>query len=324
VTANIDTRFVHIQPTPEKKGLFERGRNAPIRCVAWDPKSKLIATAGNDKKLRIWDVKKNNEGPSEALVLAPWKDFAHTHMIFGLAWSPSGKEIAVVDDSLSVWKVANGTNRFCQQHHKGNVYAVDWSPDGKFIATAGHDLTLRICDARNGKPLKVFQHDQPVYCVKWSPGGRKIVCGDGDSVVIWDVQAEFRHSGLPNKNLASLSAPGHGGPVFSVDWSPDGCQILSGGKDGHAVVWDAESLGMGHKVKRTHPVFNVSWSPTGNSFLTADDSVVVWDATSGKVNYIFEDHARPESEWTSAAWSDDCRDIASVGYDGSIRVSKSV
>jgi len=57
--------------------------------------------------------------------------------------------------------------------------------------------------------------------------------------------------------------------------------------------------------------------------VTADDEIVVWDVASGKPNWTFEEHSRPESQWSRVAWSPNGERIASTGYDGVIKVSSS-
>jgi len=46
-------------------------------------------------------------------------------------------------------------------------------------------------------------------------------------VQVWDVATR----------KLKLDLPGHGDEVFSVDWSPDGASVASGGKDQVLRLW---------------------------------------------------------------------------------------
>src|SRR5262249_2200619 len=78
---------------------------------------------------------------------------------------------------------------------------------------------------------------------------------------------------------------GHQGPVFGVDFNPDGTGVVSCGNDGAVKIWDART---GKEVRsfRCHPerISGVAWSPDGQHLATAslDKTARVWDAETGK------------------------------------------
>jgi WD40 repeat protein len=72
---------------------------------------------------------------------------------------------------------------------------------------------------------------------------------------------------------------GHSGAVQSVDWSPDGLQIVSAGEDHSARIWDAstgEQVGQVEGHEGT--IWSAAWSPDGSQILTAssDKTARIW------------------------------------------------
>jgi WD40 repeat protein len=88
---------------------------------------------------------------------------------------------------------------------------------------------------------------------------------------------------------------GHADELCCVAFSPDDRWLVTGGLDGHAVVWDVETKRPvlrlaegGHSA----PVRCVAFNPDGRRIATGGDDhkVIVWDAGSGKALRTFVGH----------------------------------
>ncbi|HZT81907.1 MAG TPA: protein kinase, partial [Gemmataceae bacterium] len=176
----------------------------------------------------------------------------------------------------------------------GGSFAVAGSPDPecRYLAASNPaEGWVKVWDARSGRPLLTIPHAG--LGIAFSPDGTRLASADwrlGQSgelvadlpcaVHVWEVAT--------GREAARL--PGHGGPVFSLCFSPDGNRLVTGSADRTAKVWD---LDRGRALvtygRHTSWVESVSFSPDGGQVASAaaDGSVRVWDARTGQERFAF-------------------------------------
>lgn len=77
----------------------------------------------------------------------------------------------------------------------------------------------------------------------------------------------------------------HEGPVDAAAFHPDGNAILTGGDDGMARLWNAETAEpVGQPLRHPGTVYAVAFSPDGKTALTGsrDRTARLWDAATGQ------------------------------------------
>ena len=120
--------------------------------------------------------------------------------------------------------------------------------------------------------------------------------------------------------LLELLFLGHRGSVWSLAWSPDGRQALSGAEDRTILLWDVAS-GRCLRVLEGHTddIFSVAWSPDGRQALSGgrDKAVRLWEVASGRCLCVLEGHT---DGIFSVAWSPDGRQALSGGRDKTVRL----
>jgi WD40 repeat protein len=118
-----------------------RAHTSRVTGVAFSSKDDLLATAGMDGALRLW----NAQTFEQVAAL-----HGHTSGIRCLAISPDGRRLASGgnDATIRIWDVVSRRELFVLRGHTNVVYSVAFSRDGRYIASGSLDCTVKIWDAQ--------------------------------------------------------------------------------------------------------------------------------------------------------------------------------
>lgn len=115
------------------------GHKGPIRQLAFSPDGKLLATASDDRSVRLWNVA---DGKELAVLGPPYM----RNKIRCLAFSPDGSRLATGGEQwVTVWKLQPQPGMPSVAHKsQSNVFSIAFSPDGKLLAFGCADGTIKL------------------------------------------------------------------------------------------------------------------------------------------------------------------------------------
>lgn len=249
ITASFDTTIIRWNLASGTARQVLRFHLGSVNAVVGLPGGGF-ASAGEDRRIALW----GRAGAAPVKVLE-----GHEAPVVGLALSPDGRSLASAswDGTARVWDLATGKVERLDGH-RGQVNAVVFLPDGTPV-TAGYDGTLRI-HPRGGTPT-IIELGLPLNAMVLA-GGELVIAGADGVLRFVDVRtgasAELPVAEVPIVALAvsadgaRIAAAGFRGalalvdrqsreitrrlagpafPLWSLAFSPDGREILTGGAD---------------------------------------------------------------------------------------------
>jgi WD40 repeat protein len=141
----------------------------PVRVVLFSPDGHTLASASDDRTVRLWDVA-SGKPRTGAL--------AHNAPIRALAFSPDGKLLlsGSDDQTARLWEAGAGIPVGGSLGHRGPVRTVAFSGDGRLLATGSDDQTARLWEAGTGQPLgEPLMHPGRVVSVAFAADGRSLL-----------------------------------------------------------------------------------------------------------------------------------------------------
>jgi WD40 repeat protein/serine/threonine protein kinase len=206
--------------------------------------AKTVVTIDSEKRLRAWDLE-----TCRVKFLAPGSFYPSLDFNWsaGVALSPQGKLLAVVEQSklpgqvargISLWDIDSQTN-LCELEEARQIRCLQFSPDGKLLAVGdgggvneeeGTGGSIWLWELATRKARHVPVGARPVLSLAFSPNGEMLACGSSDqTIALWNVadlsQRQRRFSGQV-------------GQVWSLAFSADGQRLASGSRDTTVKIWN--------------------------------------------------------------------------------------
>lgn len=289
-----------------------------VNSVAYDPAAPLLAAAGQDNAVTLWNTASNGTASNDTASItgstrAPVAVLSGDSPFYAVTFDPTGRLLAAAqqDGTTVLWDVASKTRLGTVGAGPDAVDALAFSPDGSELATAGYAGTVWLWNVSTLKRVaEVAVGNGTISAVAFSPGGDRLAaaCTDGE-VRIW----QSADLGARPQELV-----GHTGLVRSVAFNRAGTLLASGGDDTTVRLWDAKSGdALGVLSGSAGPVRAVAFSPDGTELASAgeDDAVRLWDtATRLQIGAL----TGPANAVAGIAFSPDGHTLAGADTDATV------
>ena len=267
---------VRIWDAVSDKQLLSIPGFGPLNDAAFSPDGKSIVTASNDGIARILNARTGK-------VIVMLNPFGRSNpAVSSAAFSPNGRLVVTTDGNgdARIWNARTGKQLVptLSAASGATLLSAAFSPDSKVVVAVGINGNTHIYDARTGAQRGVLPGNYALLGVSFSPDGKLIATTGGDTT-LWNAGTR--------KQARTLNPSGNQPLEYSAVFSRDGRQIVTGGGDGVARVWDEAS---GRLVRALgtpgrDSLQTAAFSPDGKLIVTASagGSVRVWDASSGRL-----------------------------------------
>lgn len=271
-----------------------------VNAVRFSPGSRLLATGGMDRRVKLWEVVSGRCEPKGALT-------GSNAGITSIEFDSAGSYLLAASNDFAsrIWTVDDYRLRHTLTGHSGKVLSARFLLDNARIVSGSYDRTLKLWDLRSKVCMKtVFAGSScnDIVCTE-----QCVMSGHFDKKVrFWDIRAE--------SIVRELELMGR---VTSLDLNHDRTELLTCSRDDLVKIIDLRTNAVrqtfnAQGFKCGSDFTRVTFSPDG-SFVaagSADGVLYFWNVLTGKLEKTLD--KGHSSAINSVSWSLSGAFVASV------------
>lgn len=218
---------------PDGAATRLEGHQGKVAEIALSPDGDTLATASWDGSIGLWP-----RGGGQARFLK-----GHNASVSDVTFSADGTRLysASADGTIRIWQVneTDGAPRVLVNAGFG-VNRLILDPNDQWLAYGAVDGVTRVVDPMSGDTVRDFSLDRrPILSMAYHDASGQLAVGDGHGFIMmidtgmtdtgaWQIVKDFRAM--------------RQGPVWALDFSPDGTMIYAGGIEDVAFGWPVADL----------------------------------------------------------------------------------
>ncbi|MES2706531.1 MAG: c-type cytochrome domain-containing protein [Verrucomicrobiota bacterium] len=261
----------------ELLGVLPFPKNGAVETLSFSRNGSLLLAgggiAGKEGLVVVWEVKTGQQ-----VITMPMAEDFDTVLAADISADQSRIAMAGPGRKVRLYDTKTSQLLATMKKHTDWVTSLAFSPDGVLLATGDRNGGLYVWESGTGNEFYNLRgHEKRIAALAWRADSNLLAAGCEDGQITWwEMQ-----NGTQVKKIGS-----HGG-VLALGFAPDG-RMVSGGRDGHARLWDANGA-----QKR-------DWVPSDGSLIlrtlfSDDGQRILTGAWNGEVKAWLTDKSEKES-----------------------------
>lgn len=296
---------IHAQERPNI--LWMRGGHANlISSIAVSPDRLYLASASHDYTVKLWrlaDKQLLRTFSLGTMVAARAVAFSANSLYLAAGWN---------DGRITVWNVSTGELVREFVGGSASVNVLRFSPNSDLLISGDGNGQLRIWNVSNAQLVRTIQTNATIWDLDITLNQPLIVVALGTGVIqLWDSQT--------GNWVRQVST--HAGPVYTVQFSPDGNHIVAGGAGMNhlSIVRTADGMVLRTLTGHTQPVLSARFVSSGDEILSTslDGTIRRWLLNEGTGTVVL---SRPSGYYETCLAIGETNSFITGGNDCHLKV----